>query len=124
MGSASPAGIITLDSATTYTVTWYSVDTAYYNTAGSVTGIIYAVGADGSTLLSPYLSFTRPYLAPCTSFNPMQSTFALTQPSSYELSTTAQTVTFTGFYPTTELCVSGYALTSSSAVLTLPTATV
>jgi hypothetical protein len=47
---------------------------AYYNTAGSVTGIIYAVAADGTTLFNAagqYISFTRPYTPPCISFNPL-----------------------------------------------------
>ena len=73
MASQSVA-IVTLPTSTSRTISFYSVDESLYKTSSTVTGNIYALKADGSSLYNTagqFITFSIAYTAPCVSFNPM-----------------------------------------------------
>jgi len=122
--SVSPAAMVTLPVTTSRSLTIYSVSTSLWYTSGSVTGTIYAVKADGSTLFNTagqFISFSIAYLAPCPSFTPMTgSTSGTFTGNTYTLGQAAEALTFTDLVATSSTCVLSYSLADvTPAIVTM-----
>ena len=109
---------MTLPTSSSRTISFYSVDQSLYLTSGTVTGNIYALKADGSTLYNTagqFITFSIAYTAPCTSFNPMVGVTGGTWTgNTYTLGQAAEALTFTDLEATSHNCVHSYVLADVS----------
>ena len=113
LADVSPS-IITLPDSSASSISLYSVLNTLYYANASVTGKIYAVKADGSTLFNTagqFITFSIAYLAPCNGFNPMTGSATGTfTGATYTISSAISTQTFSDLVASSDSCISGYAM--------------